>query len=63
MKKLDHPNIIKLLDHGSDTEYLPSGIKNEVSYLVLELAENGCLFDQIAENGPITEAKALKYFK
>ena len=55
MRTLDHPNIIKLLAHGQDTEMSPSGIKKESSFMVLELAERGSLFDQVVERGAMSE--------
>lgn len=38
--KLNHPNIIKMLDYHFDE-------KQECTYIVLEYAENGTLFDYI----------------
>lgn len=43
--KLNHPNIIKLLDYEIDE-------KNDCTYLILEYAENGTLFDFIRSNRP-----------
>lgn len=42
--KLNHPNIIKMLEYAFDE-------KNESTYIVLEYAENGTLFDYIRGNG------------
>lgn len=42
--KLNHANIIKMLDYHFDE-------KQECTYIVLEYAENGTLFDYIRENG------------
>lgn len=41
--KLNHPNIIKLYDYSFDE-------KNNNTYIVLEYAENGTLFDFIKQN-------------
>jgi serine/threonine protein kinase len=38
--KLNHPNIIKMLDYSFDE-------KKEITYIILEYAENGTLFDYI----------------
>ena len=42
--KLNHPNIIKMLDFAFDE-------KHNCTFIVLEFAENGTLFDYIRENG------------
>ena len=42
--KLNHPNIIKMLDFAFDE-------KHDCTFIVLEFAENGTLFDYIRENG------------
>lgn len=53
--KLNHPNIIKMLDFHFDE-------KNECTYIVLEYAENGTLFDYIRENGMKDKALARAIF-
>eukprot|EP00931_Biecheleriopsis_adriatica_P091570 TRINITY_DN65452_c0_g1_i1.p1 TRINITY_DN65452_c0_g1~~TRINITY_DN65452_c0_g1_i1.p1 ORF type:complete len:360 (+),score=45.95 TRINITY_DN65452_c0_g1_i1:27-1106(+) len=50
-KRLDHPNIIKLLD----TFHCHS---NDSVFMVLELAEGGELFDRICDAGRFTERQA-----
>ena len=42
--KLNHPNIIKMYDYAFDE-------KATTTYIVLEYAENGTLFDYIREHG------------
>jgi len=42
--KLNHPNLIKMLDYYFDK-------KQECTYIILEYAEHGTLFDYIHENG------------
>lgn len=42
--KLNHPNIIKMYDFSFDE-------KTQTTYIVLEYAENGTLFDYIREHG------------
>jgi len=49
MKKLDHPNIIKLYEAFED---------NRNIYLVMEVCEGGELFDRIIEKGSFTEVEA-----
>ncbi|UKK02090.2 calcium-dependent protein kinase [Theileria orientalis] len=46
MKKLDHPNIIKLFEVYEDTEHL---------YLVMEMCSGGELFDRIVNKGSFSE--------
>jgi len=53
MKKLDHPNIIKLFETFEDSRCI---------YLVMELCEGGELFDRIIEKGHFTEAEARVIF-
>ena len=53
MKKLDHPNIIKLFETFEDSRCI---------YLVMELCEGGELFDRIIEKGHFTEAEARIIF-
>jgi serine/threonine protein kinase len=54
MAHMDHPNLIKLHEVLNS----PSNL-----YLVLDLAEGGELFGMLAENGPLPEARARKYFQ
>lgn len=49
MKKLDHPNIIKLYETFEDKSYV---------YLVMELCSGGELFDKIVDEGNFTESEA-----
>lgn len=54
LKKLDHPNIISLIDmFESDSQY----------YLVIQLATGGELFDRILQKGSYTEIDAAKLVK
>lgn len=63
MKELDHPNIWKLVDY-SDKEIVTNAYKNqvEISYIAMEYAENGELFDYIAETERFTEQEVRYYF-
>lgn len=49
MKKVDHPNIIRMFDVLDSPDYL---------YLVMQLVHGGELFDAIVERGNYTEADA-----
>ncbi|CAG9324500.1 unnamed protein product [Blepharisma stoltei] len=52
LKKLDHPNIIKVFEVYQDTRYL---------CIVTELCTGGELFDRIKEANPFTENQAARY--
>eukprot|EP01068_Selenidium_serpulae_P017663 Selendium_serpulae@DN6395_c1_g1_i3.p1 len=54
MKRLDHPNIIKLFEVYEDTKNL---------YLVLELCTGGELFDRIIKSGHFSERYAASLMK
>lgn len=62
MKKMDHPNIVKILDYKYK-EKVPDKVGYNISYLVLELAENGSIFNHIAEKGRFKEKIARLYFR
>jgi len=46
MKKLDHPNVIKLYETFEDSRNV---------YLVMEMCDGGELFDRIIDKGHFTE--------
>jgi len=49
LSKVDHPNIIKVYDVKINaTEVKPSGKKKKKTFIVLELAQGGELFDYVA---------------
>lgn len=63
LQKLDHPNIVKLINFWEDAEYTPSSsCKRNVSYLALELAERGDLITFISKNGALSENIGRFYF-
>ena len=64
IKQLDHPGIIKLIEYGSNTKILkqPIGKSKTCSYIVLELAAGGEVFDFVAETGCFSEPVARYYF-
>ncbi len=63
MKELSHKNIINLIDYSDEAKYtLPDGRTMDVYYLALELAENGEIFDFVAETGRFSESISRYYF-
>ncbi|EAX97017.1 CAMK family protein kinase [Trichomonas vaginalis G3] len=54
MSQMDHPGLIKLHAVMHSTENI---------FLVLDLATGGELFSKLADNGPLPEKKARKYFQ
>lgn len=54
MSQLNHKFIVKYLNHGQKEYVKPSGTKM-VSYIALEIAELGELFDFVANTGAFTE--------
>jgi serine/threonine protein kinase len=64
---IDHMNVLRLISHGYH-EYVPTESHNGSEkenwfYLVIELASEMTLFDQIVKDGPFSEEKAATYFK
>lgn len=61
----DHPNIIRLIEYIESGTYISkrSSIIRSVSYLALELASRGDIFDLISKLGKLPEPIARYYFK
>jgi serine/threonine protein kinase len=57
-----HPNILQIIEQG-DGKYESKGKSKDVSYIVLELAAGGELFDFIANYGAFDESLARYFFK
>jgi serine/threonine protein kinase len=63
MKKLDHPNIVKLLgSSGKSNAIREDGPELPVNYIAMEYAENGEIFEFISESGRFSEPEARFYF-
>ena len=64
IQQLDNPNIVKLIDFSSRSEYVnSSGNLIDMWYLALEFCSGGEFFDWVAETGAFTEPIARYYFK
>lgn len=63
MTGLDHPNILKLIEAGVAALHLYGKPIVNKPYLVLEIAENGELFDYIFNGGRLNLPLAKFYFK
>jgi serine/threonine-protein kinase len=50
MARLEHPHIVRIYDVGSE---------NNVPYMVMELAEGGCVIDWLARYGPMPSRLAV----
>lgn len=63
LSKFKHPNILKVLSYSEKSQAKkPNGKTIDVMYLALEYAENGEIFDYIAETGSFGEPVARYYF-
>jgi len=51
MMQLNHRHVVKYLHHGQTQYTKPSGKNRTVSYIALEIAEAGELFDFVANTG------------
>ena len=64
---LKHPNIIKSYGHEFSDHYIKqckgTTTDCEVSYILLDIASLGCLYDVLALVGPLSEKMARFYFK
>lgn len=62
LTKLDHPNIVKLIEVGEGTQTHSKKGQKTVKYIVLELIAGGELFDFIALGGALSEETARFYY-
>jgi len=64
LQKLNHPNIIKIFDVQESAEYVKrNGTCKNVTYMALELAQGGELFDYVANTGVFSEQVSRYYFQ
>jgi len=63
MKELKHEHVVEQIEVGEAKYIKENGTEKDVSYIVLELAQGGELFDFIANSGPFSEKVARFYFK
>ena len=63
MANLKHRHVIEQFEYGTATYSKSSGKEKEVSYIVLELARGGELFDFIAMSGRFDEPMARYFFQ
>lgn len=64
LQKLDHPNVLKMIEYGTGGEYIKSnGQVKSVSYIVFELIDGGELFDILLLTGPFRERIARHFFR
>lgn len=63
MESFEHPNIVRMIDYSDDSDAIKEdGSKLPVNYIAMEYAENGEIFDFIAESGKFSEREARFYF-
>ena len=60
LSMIKHPNIINLIEHG---EGVAGNSMKAFQYILLELANNGSLFDYVAQAGRFEEKFARHFFK
>ena len=64
LKTLDHPNIIKLKEVTDEGKYTrPDGTSKNVMFAAIQLAQNGEIFEYLANTGRFSEKVARFYFK
>lgn len=63
MMALEHVNILKVIGHGSGEISHVEGHTEEVYFIVLELAEEGSLFDFVGHTGRLNERVARYFFQ
>lgn len=63
MQALRHPNLVEMVKHSDKSVAIKEdGSELPVNYIAMDYAENGEIFDFIAESGKFTEREARYYF-
>lgn len=63
MKKLSHPNLVKMIEYSDKSVAVREDLSElPINYIAMEYAENGEIFDFIAESGKFSEPEARYYF-
>ena len=62
MAKINHINVINQIEYGTGKYVKDNGVSKEVSYIVLEIAKGGELFDFVAISGRFEEPLARYFF-
>lgn len=61
---INHPNLINIIEYGEGSkESSRDGTTKPFKYLMLELAENGSLWNHVALGGRFDEITARHFFK
>jgi len=63
LKKLNHDNIVNMKEFNIDGVWEKDSGNLPIAYIVLELIEEGELFDFIATGGPFSEEICRYYFR
>lgn len=63
MAKFKHENVLEMIECGKGTYKKEGKPDREVTYIVLELAEGGEVFDYVANSGRFEERVARYFFK
>ena len=62
MEKIKHVNVINQIEYGNNKYVKDNGVTKDVSYIVLEIAKGGELFDFVAISGRFEEPLARYFF-
>ena len=62
MQSLSHPNIVQIIDFGFNQPISKKTKKQTCNYIVMELCENGSLWDYLIMNGPLNHQESLRLF-
>lgn len=63
LKNIHHPNVLSFIKYQENGRYVKGGREKKVTYLLMELCENGSLFDFVFKNGFMEESYCRFYFR